>query len=93
MSDDQFAALEGLLRQRQQERGLTEYFQVGDLVRFPLGVHWNAERDYRIKGIYNNGFIVERDGHEYSHTDADVKRLGMTHAPYQQRGDAAARRA
>ncbi|MFI5473225.1 hypothetical protein ACIA6D_23665 [Streptomyces cacaoi] len=78
---DPFNAMEALLRQRQQERGFTEYFQVGDLVRFPDGVHWNAERDYRIKAIYNNGFEVESDGHVYGHTDADAQRLGMTHTP------------
>lgn len=81
MTDDPFAAMEELLRQRQQERGFTEYFEVGDLVRFPLGVRWNAERDYRIKAIYNNGFEVECDGHAYPHTDADAQRLGMTHSP------------
>ncbi|MDQ0758683.1 hypothetical protein [Streptomyces canus] len=78
---DPFDALGDLLRQRQQERGLTEFFRVGELVRFPLGVHWNRERDYRIKTIYNNGFEVECDGHVYPHTDADVLRLGMTHSP------------
>ncbi|MFM9635991.1 hypothetical protein [Streptomyces turgidiscabies] len=81
MSEDQFAALEALLRQRQRDRGLTEYFKVDDLVRFPLGVRWNVDSDYRIKTIYNNGFEVERDGHVYPHTDADVRRLGMTHSP------------
>lgn len=81
MSDDPFDQLEDLLRQRQRERGFTEYFQKGDLVRFPLGVHWNAERDYRIKTIYNNGFEVEIDGHVFSHLDADAQRLGMTHSP------------
>lgn len=81
-NDDQFDQLEALLRQRQQERGLAEYFKVGELVRFPLGIHGNAERDYRIKAIYNNGFEVEIDGHTYMHTDADVIRLGMTHAPH-----------
>jgi hypothetical protein len=88
MTENPFAALDTLLRQKQQERGLTEFFQVGDIVRFPLGVHWNAERDYRIKAIYNNGFEVECDGHVYAHTDADVKRLGMTHAPTVQEGAA-----
>lgn len=78
---DSFAAMDALLRQRQQARGFTEYFQVGDLVRFPDGVHWNAERDYQIKAIYNNGLEVECDGHVYAHTDADARRLGMTHAP------------
>lgn len=78
---DSFAAMDALLRQRQQARGFTEYFQVGDLVRFPDGVRWNAERDYRIKAIYNNGLEVECDGHVFAHTDADAQRLGMTHAP------------
>ena len=82
MNNDPFSnALEDLLQQKQKERGLTEYFRVGDLVRFPLGVHWNRERDYRIKTIYNNGFEVECDGHVYSHSDADALRLGMTHSP------------
>jgi hypothetical protein len=81
MSQDQFEALETLLRRRQRERGFSGYFRVGDLVRFPDGVHWNAERDYRIKTIYNNGFEVECDGHVYAHTDADAQRLGMTHSP------------
>lgn len=83
MSDDPFDQLANLLRQRQQERGFTEYFEVGDLVRFPLGVRWNAERDYRIKTIYNNGFEVEADGFTQAHTDEAALRLGMTHSPNQ----------
>lgn len=86
MSDDPFEAMAALLRQRQQERGFTEYFEVGDLVRFPDGVHWNAERDYRVKAIYNNGLEVECDGHVYGHMDADAQRLGMTHSPTAQEG-------
>jgi hypothetical protein len=81
MPQDSFDALEELVRQRQQERGFTEEFKIGDLVRFPLGVPYNRERDYRIKRIYNNGFEVECDGFMYAHTDADAKRLGMTHSP------------
>jgi len=81
MTDDPFAAMDALLWQRQQERGYTEFFRKGDLVRFPLGVRWNAERDYRIRTIYNNGLEVECDGHVYPHTDADAQRLGMTHSP------------
>lgn len=81
MSYDPFPDLTALLRQRQQERGFSEFFKVGDLVRFPLGVPSNRERDYRIKTIYNNGFEVECDGFTYAHTDADVQRLGMTHSP------------
>ena len=84
MTDDPFAAMDALLRQRQQERGYTEFFQAGDLVRFPDGVHWNAERDYRIKTIYNNGLEVECDGFMYAHADADAQRLGMTHSPTMQ---------
>ena len=84
MSSDPFADLAALLRQRQRERGFTEYFEVGDLVRFPLGVQWNAERDYRIKTIYNNGFEVECDGFVQAHTDEAAHRLGMTHSPTSQ---------
>lgn len=84
MSDDPFQVMAALLRQRQQERGFTEYFEIGDLVRFPLGVAWNAERDYRIKTIYNNGFEVECDGFVQPHTDEAAHRLGMTHSPAQQ---------
>lgn len=73
--------VESLLRTRQQQRGFTEYFQVGDLVRFPLGVPENTERDYRIKAIYRNGVEVECDGFVYAHADEAVIRLGMTHAP------------
>lgn len=86
MTDGPFDALEDLLRQRQKARGFTEYFQVGDLVRFPDGVHWNAERDYRIKAIYNNGVEVECDGFVYAHADEAVRRLGMTHSPTAQKG-------
>ena len=81
MTQDPFTALQDLVRQRQAERGFSEFFKVGDLVRFPLGVPYNRERDYRIKVIYNNGFEVECDGFVYSHTDADAQRLGMTHSP------------
>lgn len=81
MSDDPLEAAASLLRQRQEERGFTEYFQVGDLVRFPLGVRWNAERDYRIKAIYTDGFEVECDGFVQAHTDEAAHRLGMTHSP------------
>ncbi|QQM45216.1 hypothetical protein [Streptomyces liliifuscus] len=84
MSDDPFVAMEELLRQRQQERGYSEYFRVGDLVRFPLGVPANREQDYRIKAIYNNGVEVTVDGLDSfveGHRDEDAQRLGMTHAP------------
>lgn len=81
MSDELLDSIEALLRHKQRERGFTEYFQVGDLVRFPLGVRWNAERDYRIKAIYKNGFEVECDGFVQAHTDEAAHRLGMTHAP------------
>lgn len=81
MNRDPLQAAAALLRIRQQERGFTEYFEVGDLVRFPLGVRWNAERDYRIKAMYRNGVEVECDGHVYAHTDADAQRLGMTRSP------------
>lgn len=88
MSDDQFEALAALLRQRQRDRGFPEYFEVGDLVRFPLGVPSNAERDYRIKTIYNNGVEVECDGFVQGHADEAVLRLGMTHSPTTQEGAA-----
>ncbi|MFE3031592.1 hypothetical protein ACFXKY_08075 [Streptomyces canus] len=81
MSGDQFEALAALLRQRQRQRGFSEYFEIGDLVRFPLGVPYNRERDYRIKTIYNNGFEVECDGFTQAHTDEAALRLGMTHSP------------
>ncbi|MFF0055693.1 hypothetical protein ACFYRI_15010 [Streptomyces microflavus] len=84
MSEDPFTALEALLRQQQVERGFPEYFQVGETVRFPLGIRWNAERDYRIKAIYNNGVEVECDGFVYAHNDEAVLRLGMTHTPSMQ---------
>lgn len=87
MSDDPFEAMTSLLRQRQRERGFTEYFEVGDLVRFPLGVSWNAERDYRIKAIYNNGFEVECDGFIQGHHDEAAHRLGMTHSPTKREGE------
>lgn len=84
MSEDPFEAMATLLRQCQQERGFTEYFEVGDLVRFPDGVPYNRERDYRIKAIYNNGFEVECDGFVQPHTDEAARRLGMTHSPTMQ---------
>lgn len=89
MTLDSFEALESLTRQRQAERGFTEYFKVGELVRFPLGVPYNRERNYRIKTIYNNGFEVEADGFVYGHTDADARRLGMTHSPAPEQGSTA----
>jgi hypothetical protein len=69
---------ETYLRQRQRARGFTEYFRVGDLVRFPLAVKWNRERDYRIKEIYDTGFEVETSGFTYRHSDASLQGLGIT---------------
>ncbi|MFS4103773.1 hypothetical protein [Streptomyces sp. PD-S100-1] len=83
MNQDPVDTLEALVWQRQRQRGFTERFTVGDLVRFPLGVPWNRERDYRIKTVYSDGFEVESNGLVYAHTDADAKRLGMTHSPNQ----------
>lgn len=83
MSDDIDATITAVLMRAQQARGFTEYFKVGDLVRFPLGVAWNRERDYRVHAIYNNGFEVESNGHIQSHTDEAAHRLGMTHSPNQ----------
>lgn len=76
--DDEFAALVSLARQRQIDRGLTEFFRIGDIVRFAKGVPHNRERNYTIVAIYFDGFEVAFDGYIHPYTDDEVIRLGMT---------------
>jgi len=78
LSDSINQDIETLLRRLQERRGLKEFFRVGDIVRFPGADWYNRERDYKIEKIYNNGFEVSSGEFLYSHSDADVIRLGMT---------------
>lgn len=84
---DELEELERLIQQKQRERGFTEYFKVGELVRFPKGNSWTRETDYTIETIYMDGFRVSSinsvsgEKNFQGFMDADCQRLGMTHSP------------
>lgn len=76
-ADEVFDRLREFCRLKQLERGLPEFFAKDDIVRFPKGVWYNRERDYKIEAVFSNGFVVSSNGFKYEYTDESAIRLGM----------------
>lgn len=76
--DELLEDLREFRKRKQIERGLPDFFEEGDIVRFPQGVWYNREKDYVIEQSYSNGFVVSNDGFTQEIPDEAVIRLGMT---------------